>query len=151
MRISTAVVTGAASGIGLALSTRLSAGGAHVVMADVDREALTARAADLGATATPVVADLTDPVAVHALADTAFARLGHVDLLVNNAGVVGPVGVPVWEVDPEQVRRVLDVNFWSHLHVARAFVPRLLAQGRPAHIVQTASMSASVVSARSAA
>ncbi|MFG3207809.1 1-deoxy-11-beta-hydroxypentalenate dehydrogenase [Streptomyces sp. NPDC048192] len=149
-----AVVTGAASGIGLALSTRFARAGAGVVMADVDDDTLHGRAAELaaqGADVTAVTADLTDPDAVERLADTAFGLLGDIDVVCNNAGVLGPVGRPVWEVPLERMRQVFEVNHWAHVLVARAFVPRLLERGRPAHLIHTASMSAFAVGAGSAA
>ncbi|MFM9443112.1 1-deoxy-11-beta-hydroxypentalenate dehydrogenase [Streptomyces acidiscabies] len=147
-------MTGAASGIGLALSTRLAKDGAAVVMADADGDTLHRQAAHLtaeGARVTAVHADLTDPAAVQHLADTAFGVLGDIDVVGNNAGVLGPVGQPLWEVPLERMRHVFEVNHWSHVLVARAFVPRLLERGRPAHLVHTASMSAFVVGAGSAA
>ncbi|WP_447040550.1 1-deoxy-11-beta-hydroxypentalenate dehydrogenase [Streptomyces sp. DSM 118878] len=149
-----AVVTGAASGIGLALSARLARAGAGVIMADIEGDALRRGAAELtaqGARVTAVTADLTDPDAVERLADTAFDLLGDVDVVCNNAGVLGPVGQPLWEVPLERMRQVFEVNHWAHVLVARAFVPRLLARGRPAHLIHTASMSAFVVGAGSAA
>lgn len=148
------MVTGAASGIGLALSARFARAGAGVVMADVEGDALRRRAAELtaqGAQVTAVAADLTDPEAVGRLAETAFDVLGEVDVVCNNAGVLGPVGQPLWEVPLERMRRVFEVNHWAHVLVARAFVPRLLERGRPAHLIHTASMSAFVVGAGSAA
>ncbi|MFI9626999.1 1-deoxy-11-beta-hydroxypentalenate dehydrogenase [Streptomyces sp. NPDC052042] len=150
----TAVVTGAAGGIGLALSARLARAGASVVMADVEGDVLNRRAAELaeqGGQITAVTADLTDPDAVDRLTATAFDRLGHVDVVCNNAGVLGAVGEPLWTVPLERMRRVFEVNHWAHVLVARAFVPRLLADGRPAHLIHTASMSAFVVGAGSAA
>ncbi|MEU1708134.1 1-deoxy-11-beta-hydroxypentalenate dehydrogenase [Streptomyces sp. NPDC005706] len=150
----TTVVTGAASGIGLALSARFARAGAGVVMADVEGDALHRRAAELtaqGGRVTAVTADLTDPDAVGRLAETAFDVLGDVDVVCNNAGVLGPVGQPLWEVPLERMRQVFEVNHWAHVLVARAFVPRLLERGRPAHLIHTASMSAFVVGAGSAA
>jgi 1-deoxy-11beta-hydroxypentalenate dehydrogenase len=148
------VVTGAASGIGLALSARFARAGAGVVMADVEGDALHRRAAELtaqGAQVIAVTADLTDPDAVERLADTAFGLLGDIDVVCNNAGVLGPVGQPLWEVPLERMRQVFEANHWAHVLVARAFVPRLLERGRPAHLIHTASMSAFVVGAGSAA
>ncbi|MFE2046282.1 1-deoxy-11-beta-hydroxypentalenate dehydrogenase [Streptomyces sp. NPDC059477] len=147
-------MTGAASGIGLALSARFARAGARVVMADIAGDALHHRAAELtaqGAQVTAVTADLTDPDTVARLADTAFGLLGDIDVVCNNAGVIGPVGQPLWEVPLARMRQVFEVNHWAHLLVARAFVPRLLERGRPAHLIHTASMSAFVVGAGSAA
>jgi 1-deoxy-11beta-hydroxypentalenate dehydrogenase len=148
------VITGAASGIGLALATRFASANAKIVMADVAGDTLRARADELsarGASVTTFVADLTDQRAVDALAQSAYEAVGEIDVVCNNAGVVGPIGEPLWRVSLEPMRRVIDINFWSHLFVARAFVPRLLAQQKPAHIIHTASMSAFVVGAASAA
>ncbi|WP_312886914.1 1-deoxy-11-beta-hydroxypentalenate dehydrogenase, partial [Actinocrinis puniceicyclus] len=148
------MVTGAAGGIGLALSARLARSGAAVVMADIEADALHRRAAELtaqGAVVTAVTTDLTDPDAVARLADAAFGALGDIDVLCNNAGVLGPVGQPLWEAPLERMREVFEVNYWSRVLVARAFVPRMLERARPAHLVHTASMSAFVVGAGSAA
>ncbi|MFF2653742.1 SDR family NAD(P)-dependent oxidoreductase [Streptomyces sp. NPDC058045] len=147
-------MTGAASGIGFALSARFTRGGAHVVMADMDGEALDRRAAELtarGARVTAVTADVTDPAAVEQLADTAFDALGGVDVVCSNAGALGPVGQPLWEVPLERMRQVFEVNHWARVLVARALVPRLLKQGGPAHLIHTASMSAFAVGSGSAA
>ncbi|MBC2904383.1 SDR family NAD(P)-dependent oxidoreductase [Streptomyces sp. PSKA01] len=154
LRPRTAVVTGAASGIGLALSARFARAGVGVVMTDVEGDGVHRRAAELaaqGGEITAVTADLTDPDAVERLADMAFDRFGDVDVVCNNAGVLGPVGQPLWTVPLEEMRRVFDVNHWAHVLVARAFVPRLIDSGRPAHLIHTASMSAFVVGAGSAA
>ena len=131
----TAVVTGAASGIGLALAEALHAGGTDLVLADVNADALAATANRLGAV--PVVADVADPAAMTALADRApLARL-----VCLNAGVVGAaLGAP-WEVPPDDWDRVFAINVGGVVNGLRAFVPRLLAAGEPAHVLITASLA----------
>src|SRR5947199_5311884 len=94
-----AVVTGAASGIGLALAQRFAAEGMRVVMADVERSALESAAEDvgrLGGTVLPMVTDVSDAAQVEALRDATLQTFGAVHLLCNNAGVGGPHS-PIWE------------------------------------------------------
>ena len=148
------MVTGAASGIGFALSGRLARAGATVVMADVQGDALARRAeelASLGGDVHTETVDLTDPDAVEELARRASAKLGDIEVVCNNAGVLGPIGMPLWTVPLERMHEVFAVNHWAHVHVARSFIPRLLTSGRPAHLVHTASMSAFVAGSGSAA
>ncbi|HYI61763.1 MAG TPA: SDR family NAD(P)-dependent oxidoreductase [Acidimicrobiales bacterium] len=136
-----AVVTGAASGIGRALARRCAAGGASVVLADVEEAALEAVAAELAGSGAEVLAvptDVSDGAAVDALRDTALDRFGAVHLLCNNAGV--SIGGPMWEHTTEDWEWVLGVNLWGVVHGVRAFTPTLLAQGE-GHIVNTASMA----------
>lgn len=150
----TAVITGAASGIGLALTRHLSRHGTSVLMADSDEHTLRHNADQLaseGASVRAMSVELTDPIAVGALASEAFDVLGEVDVVFNNAGVLGPVGIPLWEMPIPTMRRVFEVNHWSHVLMAQAFVPRLLRRRQPAHIVHTASMSAFVAGSGSAA
>ena len=138
-----AVVTGAASGIGLALVEALTAEGASVVMADVDAAALREqreRLESLGHRVHDVPTDVTDPSSVDALGEAAIDRFGQLNVAVNNAGIVNR-GV-TWELPLEEWHRVLDVNLWGVIHGVRAFVPRMLAAGRPGHVVNTASMAA---------
>jgi NADP-dependent 3-hydroxy acid dehydrogenase YdfG len=131
----TAVVTGAASGIGRALAEALHATGTRLVLVDVDAEALSATADRLGATA--VAADVSDPDAMHALA----AQVPQARLICLNAGVVGPsLGAP-WEVPAAEWDRVFGVNVGGVVNGLRAFVPGLLASGEPAHVLITASLA----------
>lgn len=131
----TAVITGAASGIGRALAEALHAKGAHLVLADINAESLSATATRLGATA--VVADVADPDAMHALA----AQTPQARLICLNAGVVGQsLGAP-WEVSPDDWDRVFAVNVGGVVNGLRAFVPALLASGEPAHVMITASLA----------
>ncbi|GAA3217251.1 SDR family NAD(P)-dependent oxidoreductase [Nonomuraea helvata] len=135
MDITSAVVTGAAGGIGRALAARLRSTGARVVLADVDAAALAGAAAELEADA--VRTDVSDAAQVEALA----AAVPDVDLVCLNAGIVGrDLGAP-WEVSPEDWDRVFAVNVGGVVNGLRAFVPRLLAAGRPAHILITASLA----------
>ncbi len=122
-----AIVTGAASGIGRAIATRLAAEGARLALWDVDAAALARTAEALGGEAVAVTVDVGDETAVAAAAATTWERLGRVDLVVNNAGILGPVA-PTWEHEPADFRRVLEVNLTGTFLVCRAVVSRLLAQ-----------------------
>ena len=136
-----AVVTGAASGIGLALSERFAASGMDVVLADVDEAALTAAAARIsarGVQALTVRTDVSDEASVQALAAAAVERFGTVHVVCNNAGVMssadpwfGPLSAWTW---------LLGVNLWGVIHGVRAFLPVLAAQNE-GHIVNTASIA----------
>src|SRR5262245_18883290 len=137
LREKIAVVTGAASGIGRALAEKLAAEGCKLVLADVDRARLDEIAHRLGALA--VLTDVSRANEVDALAERAFATHGAVHVLVNNAGV-GQGGL-AWEQPLADWEFVLGVNLWGSIHGVRAFVPRMLAQGAPAHIVNVASIA----------
>ncbi len=139
----TAVVTGAASGIGLSIVEAFAAEGLRVVMADVDEENLrlhAARLAEGGAEVHAVAADVRDPEAVERVADAAIERFGKLHVAVNNAGVVN--GGYSWEIPLEEWHRVIDVDLWGVIHGIRSFVPRILASGEEGHVVNTASMAA---------
>jgi len=137
-----AVVTGAASGIGFALSERFAREGMRVVMADVEGPAL-AEAADLlagrGAEVLPVLTDVSSAEQVDALRDRALEAFGAVHVVCNNAGVSGG-RVPMWEMSRRQWEWVLGVNLWGVINGVRSFVPVLLEQDA-AHVVNTASMA----------
>lgn len=138
-----AVVTGAASGIGLAISEALVAERMRVVMADINGDQLAGVAARLagdGGEVHTVVADVTDPEAVDGIGTAALDRFGALHVAVNNAGIVN-MG-PTWELSLEEWRRVLEVNLWGVVHGVRSFVPLILATGEEGHVVNTASMAA---------
>jgi NAD(P)-dependent dehydrogenase (short-subunit alcohol dehydrogenase family) len=138
LRGKTAVITGAASGIGRALAHRLAGEGMRLVLADVDARRLREVAGGLpGALA--VRTDVSRMRDVEALAAKAYARFGAVHLLCNNAGIADQGAV--WEVPLRRWRRVVGVNLWGVIHGCLAFVPRMIAQGGPAHLVNTASMA----------
>lgn len=136
-----AVVTGAASGIGLALAERFASSGMHVVLADVDDAGLAAAAKQVarsGVETLSVRTDVSNVDSVQALADATFARFGAAHVICNNAGVAssadewfGPLSSWEW---------VMGVNLWGVVHGVRAFLPRLIAQGG-GHFVNTASIA----------
>jgi NAD(P)-dependent dehydrogenase (short-subunit alcohol dehydrogenase family) len=135
------VVTGGASGIGFAMAQRLAAEGARVVIADIEPGATAAAVGRLeaeGVTCLGVPTDVSDAASVERLLGETVARFGKVNVLCNNAGVQRCA--PTWELTPEEWKWVLDVNLWGVIHGIRAFVPRMLEQGDPCHVVNTASM-----------
>jgi NAD(P)-dependent dehydrogenase (short-subunit alcohol dehydrogenase family) len=133
-----AVVTGAGSGIGRGLVRRFVAEGMRVVAADIEATALAETVDGLVGTSS-FVTDVADFAAVDALAEHAFETFGSADVLCNNAGVFA--GGFMWERPPSDFEWTLGVNLWGILNGIRAFVPRMLAAGTEAHIVNTVSMA----------
>jgi NAD(P)-dependent dehydrogenase (short-subunit alcohol dehydrogenase family) len=145
-----AVVTGAASGIGLAMTEAFLGEGMKVAMADVDQSALdeaAGRLAAAGADVLPVVTDVRDAGSVQQLADATYERYGTAHVVCNNAGV--SAAAPPWELSESEWRWVLDVNLWGVIHGTRTFVPRFLEQGE-GHVVNTASLAGLITGALSA-
>jgi NAD(P)-dependent dehydrogenase (short-subunit alcohol dehydrogenase family) len=135
-----AVITGGASGIGLALARKFADRGLRLVLADIEADALDAAVAEFAATGIEVLGLRTDvSVAddVEALATAAYERFGAVHVLCNNAGVVSRGRV--WEQSLQDWQWVIGVDLWSVIYGARAFIPRMLAGGQVGHIVNTAS------------
>jgi NAD(P)-dependent dehydrogenase (short-subunit alcohol dehydrogenase family) len=131
-----AVVTGAASGIGLASARMFAGRGMTVVLTDADGAALDVAVAGF---ATPVMAqacDVADADAMQALADTVLAAFGRVDVVMNNAAARVAGGT---DDSLSGWRQTMDVNFWGVVHGERAFLPAMLAAGRPGAIVTTGS------------
>ncbi|MGI5351522.1 SDR family NAD(P)-dependent oxidoreductase [Streptomyces sp. CA-250714] len=138
----TAVVTGAASGIGLAMARRFAAEGLHVVLADVERAPLEKAAGELRADGARVLAHITDvsePDSVEALAEAAWEAFGAVHVLCNNAGVGSGAEGRMWEHELNDWKWAFAVNVWGVFHGIRAFVPRMLESGEPGHVVNTSS------------
>ncbi|MFE5595141.1 SDR family NAD(P)-dependent oxidoreductase [Streptomyces sp. NPDC056549] len=137
-----AVVTGAASGIGLAMARRFAAEGLAVVLGDVERAALDEAADELTASGARVLArtvDVSDPDGVRAFADAAYDAFGAVHVLCNNAGVGSGAEGRMWEHEPNDWKWAFSVNVWGVFHGIQAFVPRMLAGGEPGHVVNTSS------------
>jgi NAD(P)-dependent dehydrogenase (short-subunit alcohol dehydrogenase family) len=136
----TAVVTGGGSGIGRGIVLALADAGANAVVADIDEESArrTAQAAlERGVRAVAARVDVTDFSSVEALAERAYAELGAVHVLCNNAGVGAMSALDA--LSEGDWAWVLAVNLGGVFNGVRAFVPRMKAQGAPAHIVNTAS------------
>ena len=121
----TAVITGAARGIGAAIAERLAADGASLMLADMDAEALARTAAALGAS--HHAADLSTEAGANGLIAAALGALGQIDILVNNAG--GGVILPFLEHTPETLKRTIDGNLWTCLWCCRAVLPHMVARG----------------------
>jgi NAD(P)-dependent dehydrogenase (short-subunit alcohol dehydrogenase family) len=137
-----AVVTGAASGIGLALARRFGQDGMRVVMADIEQSALDREAEVLAGDGIDVIARITDTSLesdVDALAEATLDHFGGVHVVCNNAGV-GSRGLKVADLPRRDFEWVIGVNLWGVINGIRAFLPRLLAQDE-GHIVNTASVS----------
>ncbi|MFC4605774.1 SDR family NAD(P)-dependent oxidoreductase [Rhodococcus kronopolitis] len=148
----TAVVTGAASGIGAAIARHAAALGMRVALADFDTGGLDRVAAELteaGAEVLAVRCDVTVADDVERLAAAVTERFGPVRLLVNNAGIESTGRL--WELDPAHFARVHGVNVAGVFHGIRSFVPRMLAAGTPATVVNTASIGAVTTVAAQAA
>ena len=137
-----AVITGAASGIGRALARAFGAEGMKIALADVEagalRETRKQLAAD-GVEAAAFVCDVSQPDAVQKLAEDARAAFGRLHVVCNNAGVF--LGGTSWGTSLNDYEWVLKVNLWGVIHGVRTFVPILLEQNEPAHVVNTASMA----------
>ena len=127
-----ALVTGANRGIGRVLAEGLAAAGHGVGLLGRDRAGLARVAgaiAAAGGRAAVAVADIRDAAAVAGSVDAITAELGDIDLLVNNAGVIDPVEVPVWEADPDAWWDVVETDLRGPFHLVRAVVPGMVARG----------------------
>jgi NAD(P)-dependent dehydrogenase (short-subunit alcohol dehydrogenase family) len=136
-----AVVTGAARGIGRAVAEACAAAGMRLVLADIDGDELERTVGTLrttGARAIAVSTDVARAADVERLADAAFAQ-GEVNLVCLNAGVAC-VGRS-WELSLDEWRRVIDVNLWGVIHGVRSFVPLMIASGTEGHVLAIASMA----------
>ena len=134
-----AVVTGGASGIGLAISERLVAEGARVAIWDMDSSRFQELTQRFGSAAVAIKADVADADDVERAARETIGALGKVDILIANAGITGP-NVSTWEYPVEAWKRVIDVNLNGVFFCNRALVPHMLGRGY-GHIVNVASIA----------
>lgn len=138
-----AVVTGAASGIGLGMAEVLAGQGMKVVMADIE-EAPLRQAAEVLQNANfdvlPVRTDVSDFSSVEALAAKAISHFEKVHILCNNAGVAGGGGGAIWQSTANDWQWVMGVNLMGVVHGLRAFVPSMIEHGEEGHIVNTSSI-----------
>jgi NAD(P)-dependent dehydrogenase (short-subunit alcohol dehydrogenase family) len=138
----TAVVTGAASGIGRALAQRCAEEGMNVVLADIEEKSLADAEREMkvaGASVLAVLTDVSKAGDIEALAKKTLETYGAVHLLFNNAGV--GAGFTSWGSTEEDWRWVLGVNLWGVIHGIRVFIPIMLEQDVECHVVNTASLA----------
>jgi NAD(P)-dependent dehydrogenase (short-subunit alcohol dehydrogenase family) len=139
----TAIVTGAASGIGLGIARALAAAGANIVLADLRPEPLEAARASIermGVATLAVTTDVSDAASVEAAGHAALQKFGALHIAVNNAGVAMH-GTPVEAVTLQEWDWVIGVNVKGVINGIRTFVPMIRAHGEPGHVVNTGSMS----------
>lgn len=141
-----AIVTGGSQGLGLAVARRLLADGASIELWDIDAASLESaeRELDAGARLRTAVVDVANEASVDAARDEALRHWNSVSILVNNAGIGGPIA-PLWEVSLRDWQRVIDINLTGVFLCCRAFVPSMLTQsyGRIVNIASIAGKEAS--------
>jgi len=137
-----AVITGGGGLLGRGMALTFAEAGMDVVVSDLRLDAAEKVAGEvegLGRRALALQTDVSDPAAVAQLAERAYGAFGKVNLVCNNAG--GALLKPVWDYSLEDWNRILGSNLMGVVHGVHAFMPRMIAQGGPRHIVNTASMS----------
>jgi NAD(P)-dependent dehydrogenase (short-subunit alcohol dehydrogenase family) len=139
----TAIVTGAASGIGRGIATALATAGANIVLADLRAEPLAAARRTIeatGARVATVIVDVSDPESVEAAGKVALDTFGALHIAVNNAGVAMH-GTPVEKVTLQEWQWIIGVNVMGVINGIRTFVPMIRAHGQGGHVVNTGSVS----------
>jgi NAD(P)-dependent dehydrogenase (short-subunit alcohol dehydrogenase family) len=139
------LITGAANGIGLALTKVYLEHHAKVIMVDYDAKKLQEESSALSRQfpdqITAHTCDVTNIDQVKTLSEAIFNQIDHIDILYNNAGIIGALA-PIWELSNEQVQQVLAVNLYGMVHMIQSFIPKLIKQNAPSHVVNMASMYA---------
>ncbi|MDH3644210.1 MAG: SDR family NAD(P)-dependent oxidoreductase, partial [Gammaproteobacteria bacterium] len=143
MREKGVVITGGASGIGLATACEAAARGAKILLADIEGGALGSAAKQVAAAGAGLVetqvCDIANLESMQQLAEAADERLGGTHIMFNNAGVA--VGGPIAEMSHDDWRWIIDVDLWGAIHGVEAFLPRMLEQRQGGHILFTASFA----------
>lgn len=136
----TALITGGASGIGLAIAKKLDSLGVKVVICDLDSARLESARSSIGATAEILCLDVADTKAVETTIASFIQKNGPIDILINSAGATGITNVKSHEVDPANVEFVFRINFFGAFNTARAVIPAMVKQGygRILHIASIA-------------
>jgi NAD(P)-dependent dehydrogenase (short-subunit alcohol dehydrogenase family) len=137
-----AVITGAASGIGRGLAEYCAQQEMKIVLADVEEKVLSMAESEMQAGGADIIAVITDVSKiedVQSLARRTIDAFGKVDLLFNNAGVA--TGSSIWESSINDCKWVIGVNLWGVIHCVHEFIPIMLKQGTPCHIVNTSSIA----------
>src|SRR6185369_4606657 len=134
------IVTGAASGLGFAISQKLCDEGATVALLDLNEVAVQEAAQSIGSKAVAFTIDLTDEAQVQTVIQEIGQRFGRIDILINSAGVTGKTNLKSHEVEPSDLRFVFEVNFMASFFMARAVLPWMLRRnyGRILHIASIA-------------
>lgn len=135
----TAIVTGAAIGIGQAIAKRLSSAGAIVAVADLNLQGASATADSLGGHSFAVECDVTNLASVQRAVDDVLSRTGRIDILVNNAGIAGRAA-PLWEQTEEDWQRIVAINIYGLANCCRVVVPHMLSRSY-GRIVNIASIA----------
>lgn len=135
----TAIVTGAAIGIGQAIAKRLSSAGAIVAVADLNLQGASATADSLGGHSFAVECDVTNLASVQRAVDDVLWRTGRIDILVNNAGIAGRAA-PLWEQTEEDWQRIVAINIYGLANCCRVVVPHMLSRSY-GRIVNIASIA----------
>jgi 3-oxoacyl-[acyl-carrier protein] reductase len=135
-----AVVTGAASGIGLAVAKSLLSNSAKVILLDLNKEVLESEFSSYGDLAILVGLDVTKQAEVKSEIDKAAVKFGRIDILVNCAGITGITNVLSHEVDSENLHKVLELNFMASFYTSQAVLPYMIKQkyGRILHLASIA-------------
>src|SRR5690606_10269055 len=135
-----AIITGAASGLGLAIAQRLSAEGVKIAHLDFNEKGLLAVASKLPSKSIPYVVDITDEVAVKATIEKVKADFGSVHILINSAGITGQTNIKSHLTDTADIRKVFEVNYYGSYYTSKYVIPIMLEQnyGRILHIASIA-------------